>query len=106
MSDDFDDVGSDAARLRELVPTAKKELEDHFSRHPLYEVDRFIFIGNGAYGINVLIREKSERTIMIPRRVVLKRILAVDFEEELRTEINYLKVHSCFALLAMLSSYE
>lgn len=104
MSDGFDDVGSDAARLRELVPTAKKELEDHFSRHPLYEVDRFV--GNGDYGINVLIRGKSERTSMILRRVVLKRILAVDFEEELRTEINYLKVHSCFASLAMLSSYE
>lgn len=104
MSDDFDDVGSDAARLRELVPTAEKELEDHFSRHPLYEVDRFIV--NGAYGINVLIKEKSERTGVILRRVVLKRDLAVDFEEGLRTEINYLKVHPCFAALAMLSSYE
>ena len=56
--------------------------------------------------MTVLIRKKLERTSIILRRVVPKRALMVVFEEELRTEINCLKVHLCFSLLAMLSSYK
>ena len=59
--------------LQRLAAVAKEHARQYFDAHPEFEVQDFV--GNGAYGLGILVRERRARGPRPPQRFVVKRAL-------------------------------
>lgn len=73
-----------------LVPAAQEDARGYFDSHPDFEIQDFV--GNGASGIGVLVRERRPHDQHPPQRFVVKRAIYPEAEPELRQEALFLEV--------------
>jgi hypothetical protein len=108
MSLTFSEADSEEAQADLLA----NEIQQAFSRSKLWEYERLL--GNGGFGVTMLLRDKNPLRLHRRRRVVLKRPLLSDIpgfnmmQNELVREIGNLKVRDWgfyFFLFFPLSSH-